>query len=96
MHIAKKTVVNSVKEITKTLKKDNPHHMPFSFKVLEEGEYLIRTSTAYKEKQFISSPQSSVQEKEENATMRLQINRIFGIKEKIFYIEKEKLIVSWS
>lgn len=68
--------------------------MPFFFKVSEEGEYMIRTTTSYREKQFITSQHSSgVQEKEETAVMRLQINKIFGVKEKVIYLEKEKLIV---
>ena len=89
MHNIKKQVIHSVKETTRTLKKDSPHFMPFMFKVSEEGEYLIRTTTSYKEKQFITSQNSStLQEKEETAIMRLQINKIFGIKEKVIYIEK--------
>lgn len=77
--------VQSKKEETRTLKKDNPHQTPFMFRATEEGQYMVCVSIVCKEKSFINSGQTVSERKPEKASHKFNITKMLNIVERVIY-----------
>ncbi len=84
MNSDKNYLLEKKTETTYRLSRTSSHETPFIFKAEEEGQYMLRASLSYKEKNFINSGQS-VSEKTENAFHKLQILRMFNVAERVVY-----------